>query len=222
MTKPKISLYTIPNRNMRKSICDVCKLTYRLKDMISVRDRWNYLYGLEVCKDCFERPNPQDRPPNTKETITSQPERVRDEGETLYETRENDDRLPEAPTNLKANIHPINTTVLLNWNAPLDAGSSPIIGYVVRQYKPQYGVAEDLSSNTGTPSTYYEDTTITIPGDYVGYDVAAINSFGTGPYSEIYYYPMLTDNPNYFYLGINNETATLGTSEGDLVVTPDV
>jgi hypothetical protein len=89
--------------------------------------------------------------------------------------------IPNAPTNLTA-IPNQNAHVPLSWTAPSYYGDSPIFDYVV-QYGTQQGSWNTFSHPEST------NTSITVSGLTNGqtyyFQVAAVNSTGTGPFSGI-------------------------------------
>jgi len=89
--------------------------------------------------------------------------------------------VPDAINDLSANAVS-STQVDLSWSTPLDNGS-PITGYVIDSKV--NGVTSRIETSFGDAiTTSYSDTTLS-PGDTVQYRVAAINSVGVAPYSNI-------------------------------------
>ncbi|MDE0073693.1 MAG: fibronectin type III domain-containing protein [Gammaproteobacteria bacterium] len=76
------------------------------------------------------------------------------------------------------------SAIELSWWAPLSPGSSEIIGYRIEGSSTRTGGWEDIEANTGETRTTYEDTGLA-PNTTRYYRVSAINSFGTGPPSNI-------------------------------------
>ena len=74
----------------------------------------------------------------------------------------------------------------LSWSAPLNPGSSGIIGYRIEwsSTRTPTGVWTDLEANTGNTRTTYRDTGLA-PNTERYYRVSAINSFATGAPSSI-------------------------------------
>lgn len=190
-----------------------------MKDTVKINDRYNRLNELIVCRADVDKTNPQDRPFNMgNEAILANPTYVRPRQSLTYVNNENDDRLPGAPTNGQALVNPLSNTIDLFWDAPSDNGSSAIIGYLVQRASPQLGYYLDLSSNTETSSTYFNDATSTL-SEFASYQVSAINTFGTGPVSSPIFWP----TPNYLWLAIEYIVAGDGTAildgNGDFLVT---
>ena len=85
---------------------------------------------------------------------------------------------PGAPTGLSATA--ISTTEIdLSWTAPVDVGTTPIIGYQIQRETPTGGGFTVIVSNTGSTMTTYSDTGLTTGTEY-NYVVLAINASGVG------------------------------------------
>jgi len=169
-------------------LCDVCGRKIRQKDAILITDRYNTQSNLLVCKNDADKTNPQNIPFSISELNITNPKLVRSEAPDTNIVNPYDNRVPSAPQLAIATIHPINSTIILQWQGPVDAGSGPIIGYIITRAEPQLTLDVTIESNTNINSTYYEDLTGDISVDY-SYTIAAINTFGTGP-STIAYYPV--------------------------------
>ena len=76
------------------------------------------------------------------------------------------------------------SAIELSWTAPVDPGSSGIIGYRIEWSSTQTGGWSDLEANTGNTRTTYQDTGLS-PNTTRYYRVSAINSFATGAPSSI-------------------------------------
>ncbi len=214
----KFPIHKPTPRNMRRVICDQCGQEYRLKDVTKVTNKYNRQYGLIVCRSCKDLPNDQDRPITGKEIITSQPEMVRPRQEPTYVTNANDDRAPSAPTITK--IVAVDGVVTLYWDGPSDPGSSGITGYAIVRANPQLGIESTVTSDTGASHLWYADSSATLTTDYT-YRVAAINSFGTGTYSDYGFYPTKNVPADIVYLTTGG--TILQTSQGDaIVLSPDI
>ena len=72
----------------------------------------------------------------------------------------------------------------LSWMVPLSSGSSAITGYRIEWSSTRTGVWSDLVANTGNTNTTYRDTGLS-PSTTRYYRVSAINSYDTGPPSNI-------------------------------------
>ncbi len=184
-------------------LCDVCGRKIRQKDAILITDRYNTQSNLLVCKDDADKTNPQNIPFSISELNIINPKLVRSEAPDTNIVNPYDNRVPSAPQLAIATIHPINSTIILQWQGPVDAGSGPIIGYIITRAEPQLTLDVTIEYNTNINSTYYEDLTGDISVDY-SYTIAAINTFGTGP-STIAYYP------------VNRSDTVLGTTNKYLV-----
>jgi hypothetical protein len=89
---------------------------------------------------------------------------------------------PGAPTGLLASLLDP-TTVQLNWTAPVNPGSSPIISYNIYRKSVSSGVTTaHFLTNTGSASTTYNDT-VSLGVNYY-YKVSAQNSELSGPLSN--------------------------------------
>lgn len=199
--------------------CDVCGAKIRQKDAVLITDRYNTQYGLLVCKADVDRTNQQNIPLGTKETQVQNPRLLSSEPPDTIIENPNDDRVPSAPQNVAATVHPLNSTVVLNWQGPQDNGSGPIIGYNIYRAFPQFTGLELLVDNTNSTATYYEDTTAYI-SQYYTYVIRAINTFGIGPASDNTYFPtLLPDITPYSYLVTSQDLDAIVTENGDYIVT---
>lgn len=168
-------------------LCDVCGRKIRQKDAILITDKYNTQSNLLVCKDDADKTNPQNIPFSISELNITNPKLVRSEAPDTNIVNPYDNRVPSAPQLAIATIHPINSTIILQWQGPVDVGSGPIIGYKITRVR-QLSFDVAIEANTNINSTYYEDLTGDISVDY-SYTIAAINTFGMGP-STIAYYPV--------------------------------
>ena len=89
---------------------------------------------------------------------------------------------PSAPGNLKARAVG-NTRINLSWDAPSNDGGSTITGYRI-QVSNNGNSWSDRVANTGSTNRTHSHTGLSV-GDTRHYRVAAINSTGTGPYSNV-------------------------------------
>lgn len=201
------------SRDLRYVICDICGFKYHIKDATKVTDQYSRHNGLIVCKKDLDTVNPQARPFTFSETILASPETVRPRVAESYVTNENDDRVPGKPTNGLARANPYTDTIDLFWDAPTDNGSSGITGYRVQYAAPQGGSYIDLIVDTNTSSAYYNDTTLDLVTEY-SFRIAAINTFGTGAYSDEFFWPfdrMIWRDLN--YLVVSQDGTILTTSD---------
>ena len=90
--------------------------------------------------------------------------------------------MPTAPRDLNA-IAVGNTRINLSWDAPSGSGGSTITGYKI-QVSNNGNSWTTRVANTGSSSRTYSHTGLAT-GDTRHYRVAAINSTGTGPYSNV-------------------------------------
>lgn len=184
----KFNINNPPGRDYVKVICDVCGGLFYQKDTIKITDKYNYQFGLVVCRKDADERNDQVLPNNHKDKPISQPDKLRVERTDSFATNDADDRVPGPPRVPFAQVNPINDTIDLFWQGPEDTGSSSIIGYKVERADPQLGPYTLVISNTGTSYTYYQDLTANVSTDY-SYRIAAINSFGVGSYSAEFFWP---------------------------------
>lgn len=87
--------------------------------------------------------------------------------------------VPGAPTSVSGTSG--SSQVALSWTAPASNGGSAITGYSVR-HSTNGGVSWSTPVSTGSTSTSYTVTGLTNGTSYI-FQVAAINSIGTGPWS---------------------------------------
>ncbi len=211
-------------RSDRQVICDVCGFVYRLKDVVKVTDKYNKYFGLVICKKDARssKTNPQSRPFKYKEIIVTNPLMIRGRPDVVYQSNLLDDRLPGPPLNGQALRDPVGSVINLFWSGPYDTGSSGITGYKIQVASPQKSNYSTLIADTGNAAPVYQDT-ITALTDVVSYKVAAINSFGTGPYSAEFFWPTQQVSDSIIYIGINGGTSVLATSDGvPIVLSPEV
>lgn len=198
-----------PGREYVKVICQVCGGQFYQKDVVQITDKYNYQYGLIVCKKDADERNDQVLPNRHVDRPISNPGLLSPERADEFAVNELDDRLPGAPRLPFTQVHPINDTIDLFWQGPEDTGSSGIIGYKIVQAFPQYSTYITLVSNTGNNATYYSDLVTSVNSE-VSYKVAAINSFGTGPYSVDFYWPQVgADIYTYLVISPGGEVLTV-------------
>jgi len=90
--------------------------------------------------------------------------------------------VPDTINDLSANAVS-STQVDLSWTTPLDNGS-PITGYLIQRSLNGGGAVTIENSFGDSSTTSYSDTTL-VSGDSVKYRIAAINSVGVAPYSNV-------------------------------------
>lgn len=211
----KYPITRYPGVGKRLVICDVCGSKMTLDQTVRITDKWNTLYGMVVCKQDADRTNPQAVPFKIKEKLVTRPLDIRPEPADVYVTNPNDNRAPSAPQNLIVTPSPLGSTIYLNWNGPSDNGSSAVIGYEIQIQRPQGTATEILVANTYSGIPFFEDTSNPITGDYT-YAVAAINSFGTGPFSSSFDFPFTFPSVN--YLCVSQDSSVLTASNGDYII----
>ena len=90
---------------------------------------------------------------------------------------------PTAPTNLTASAASA-TRINLSWSAPSKTGGSDITGYKIEVSTDGGDNWSNVSSNTGTTATFFNDTGLTTSCSLRTYRVSAINAIGTSPVSN--------------------------------------
>ncbi len=88
--------------------------------------------------------------------------------------------VPQKPTNLKA--EPLDSKAVLNWKQPSDNGGSTIISYKIQKSTNSGSIWTDVATINSDKISYIVDN-LTNNTSYI-FKVAAINSVGTGPYSD--------------------------------------
>ena len=205
-----------PGSGFIKVICDVCGGLFYRKDTVKITDKWNFQNGLVVCLKDADKINEQVLPNNIIDKPVPSPELIRKEHADEFVSNVNDDTLPTAPTNLYASPASIEPVVALSWQGPSSPGSSGIIGYKVRRI---LSSGEPIVSLilTGDEAPYYEDVSSSVSAAY-SYEIAAINSFGTGPYSAIFYYPTLSQQGAIDYILVSQDASSLTTGSDLLFI----
>lgn len=216
----KYNILRHPGEGHIKVVCDVCNRVIFRKDAIKVTDKLHRQFGLLVCKEDYDQLHLFDRPAKAREKPATHPENLRPERPLQFSDNENDDRVPSAPRNLKAQGSSLGSTVELFWEGPIDTGSSGIIGYVIQRAFPQLGIYETISANTNSFGAYYNDTSADITSVY-SYRIAAINTFGTGPFSNEALFPSLQYDNTYFKFIGANENYVVATDQGYLIIPGD-
>lgn len=177
-----------PGRGHVKVICDVCGGEFYQKDTVKVTNKYNTQHGLVVCFKDLDEINEQILPNNHIDRPISSPELLRPKRPDVLEPNLNDDRLPGPPRSPFTQVNPITDTIDLLWQAPEDQGSSVIVGYIIERASPQLSTYRVVTPNTNSAATYFNDPSADTSIEY-SYRVAAINGFGTGPYSEEFFWP---------------------------------
>ena len=123
---------------------------------------------------------------------------------------------PSAPTDLVVSIS--GTEAVLNWEAPLNDGGSPVLSYQVLR-----GLSQSTEVVIGTSNTLeYNDTTV-VSGKHYFYQVKAVNAAGTGSasntanlfYSDTFTSPQLTATAGLGRVTLR-WTSPTGTNENQL------
>lgn len=169
------------------TVCDVCGRQIPVKEAILVTDKYSLQNGLVVCRRDLDPSQTLLRPVKSRETPPA-PGKLRKPPSGIYNDNPNSDKAPIQPQRVIAFPHPINNTIMLRWEGPLETGSDRIIGYRITRASPQLAYQLLIEDNTGVGETFFEDLTGDVAEDYT-YTVAAINQFGIGEESELTYYP---------------------------------
>lgn len=204
-----------PGDDNRFVICDICGCKFRVYQTVKIEDKYNLSNNLIVCFQDADKVNEGLYPITIKETLLKRPDYVRPEGADVYIENENDDRLPGAPRNLRAIPHPLNDSILLTWDGPIDCGSGSIVGYRITRAHPQLSYQFVLISNTDSFNTQYEDT-VSNMSELSTYQVAAITDLGIGPYSDYAFYPSVGTDIAWLdieYLALSDDLSILETSD---------
>ncbi len=205
-----------PGRDYVKVICAVCRGEFYQKDTILITDKNNFQFGQLVCKEDMDLINEQVLPNTKHEQPISSPELLRPDLVPVYTANINDDRLPGPSRFGRAMANPITGLIDLYWQSPEDPGSSNIIGYRVQRAEPQRSFYFDISSNTRTNATYYQDLTGD-PSVAYSYQVAAINGFGQGPFSLEFYWPISIDDLEGWFYILSEDGDAIGAEDGDFI-----
>lgn len=201
----------------RKVVCDVCGKEVRQKDAVLIQDKWNKLNSMVVCRQDVEKVNDQIRPIIVRERIVDNIKTIRPVMPEQYVTVDTDTRLPGVPTNVRYSIDSLSGNLYILWDAPEDGGSSGIIGYSVKRAEPQLSTYSIIESNTNTNSTYYIDGSADLNSDY-SYIIAAINSAGTGIYSEPGFYPTRLLDSSIVYIVSSQDELIITAGDGSYIV----
>ena len=170
-------------------ICDVCGFKYHKKDTVQIQDRFNLQNRLVVCHKDIDKVNAQSRPYKAREYRAPKLVRPEPNQQNYPEVPNlNSDTAPGIVANLIAFADPLTNAIDLWWLGPIDGGTDPITGYVIYQSNPQLSTPLVICANTLSGSPSYQDT-LTPVNTQCTYQVAAINSYGTGPLSAVAFYP---------------------------------
>lgn len=209
-----------PGIEQRIIICDICGFKLRLKDVVRVQDRYNPQNQMIVCHKDLDKLNPQFIPFKLpREVLLSDPIMVRPESEHLnYVPMPLSDRLPGAPRFITITLDPLENLLYLTWQGPIDPGSSPVLGYIVKRADPMYAVLHIIEQNTDNPAAYFLDPTADPEGTY-NYQIAAISTIGVGAYSDMAYWPYEgAVDPNIDYLITSDTEETITTGAGEAII----
>lgn len=166
-------------------LCDICGRKLRRRDALKT-------YGtrgkLIVCKQDYEDPHPQDRP-----ALPRSPGKIMDfrsEGSDKYHFIDTVGEIetgslslpngvvPGAPTDLVAQPT-TSRSITLTWQMDkTNIGSGVPTGYKIERETPVGGGFSTIVSNTGFPSLYYLDETVSASTQY-NYRVSTVTDYGT-------------------------------------------
>jgi len=200
-----LPITTYPGDGSYYVMCDVCGRKFRRKDTVYITDKFNLQNRLVVCKADKDKAQPQLRPFKAREYKA--PKIVRPKPGYVYVTNTGTNTLPSAPTLLVATGDPLITAIDVSWQGPDMSGSSAITGYNVYQAYPQLGV--NILLATVSDCTFYQDTTSNISNFYT-YQVAAVNSAGVGPLSNIAFWPYDNTDLSVTYLTMGGGALSMG------------
>lgn len=214
----KFPPYKHPGSGYHYVRCQVCDRKIFAKDAIYISDKWNTLFGMLVCKRDADKTNPQSIPyyPRPEEPLIAP--YVTGDSPTDFVVNPNDDQVPSAPMIISAQWDTLANGLTLFWLGPQKTGSSGIIGYRIQKANPQFSFDFVIEDNTNEVATTYTDTDLDVT-DFVSYRVAAINSFGVGPYSEYFYWPSVkVEYENVQFIITSDTMLVIETGDGDLLI----
>lgn len=179
-----------PGEGYYYTLCDVCDKKIRAKDAILIKDKYNPLNNMTVCKEDADETNPLSIPkkPRREQGIRN-PAKIREPGTPKYvfiDTPEEIEtgvssnptgRIPSVPRFLFI-IEATTSSIELMWEGPEDPGTPLATGYKIERESPVGGGFSTIKANTGTVAQYYKDTT-TSAGTQYNYRVSVINEAGT-------------------------------------------
>lgn len=189
MTK-RFSDTKYPGENYHYVICDVCGIKLRAKDAVLIKDKFNLLHNMLVCKSDVDKTNPQTYIKAFKEKQIDNPALIRSEATDTYifidtvaqiedgDTSNPSGRTANAPRFLST-LSVSDTVIELVWHGPDNPGSSAMSGYKIERESPVGGGFSTVTANSNSPATYYKDTGLTASTQY-NYRVSAVNRDGTG------------------------------------------
>lgn len=171
-------------------LCDVCGKKLRAREAIYIRDKYNLLTNLLVCKADADKTNPQTYIKSFRERQIDNPRLIRSEPldrfafiSDVSEIEDGDSSDPTGrnpgPPQFLTIFTVATTEIELQWIGPLDAGSSAICGWRIERESPTGGGFSDVVANTEEVATYFKDTGLTTATQY-NYRVSAVNKNGTG------------------------------------------
>jgi hypothetical protein len=208
----KFSIYKHPGSGTHYVRCMVCTKKIFYKDSVRITDKYNLLYGKIVCKEDADKTSGQSYPLYPRPETPLDPMTVTGDRPPLY-TTDNLSRLPSAPTSLIAKGDTLSNFVRLYWQAPVDSGGGSILGYIIYQANPQLSSAVIINANTNNADTSYLDVNTTTLTS-CSYQIAAINEFGTGPLSNVAYFPTEQVPSGIIYIQMSQNINIITTSSG--------
>lgn len=174
-------------------LCAICGRKVRMRDTIKVRDKYNTLYGLILCKRDIELSNPANRPqPHPRDKTLRQPLLARPEptdqfgfAATVDEALAGGGSSPTTPTIGPGQVQDLvitgatTTSVSIAWGPATTSGSSGITGYLIERLDPFECTWHTIESSSDLSRTYTDTDTIYKNTEYT-YRVSAITDVGTG------------------------------------------
>ncbi len=176
--------------NSQYIICDVCGKKIRASEAVLIKDKYNLLHNLLVCRKDADKTNPQQYIRAVKERQVPDHRYIRSEGTdvfvTIHEVSEietgdltdPDGTVPGAPEQLTISGATA-TEALLQWQPAPTSGSGAISGYKIERESPIGGGFSTLTSTTQSVARTYTDSTVSSGTEY-NYRVSAVNKYGTG------------------------------------------
>ncbi len=170
--------------------CDICAKKVRTQDTVYVSDKYSSSRGLVVCREDYDKVSPLAANKITpRERPLTNTKKLRSAPRGHYEDNPNSDRVPSAPTKVRAAPTTFGDEFIeLTWEGSDDQGSDRVTGYQITRAYPQQSYQFTIETNTNNEAPYFRDLTGDVSTEYT-YTVAAINAYGIGAPSELVYYP---------------------------------
>lgn len=160
------------------AVCDVCGFRYHAYELTPIKDKYNELNNLLVCKYDRDKTNGGNLPWKFRERIIGDPRFIRPGQPDQFVTNENDSTSPSAPKNLTI-VGVTSSSITLTWYPADEVGTSGIKGYKIERESPVGGGFATIVEDTQSVALTYKDVALSTTTQY-NYRVSAINGFGTG------------------------------------------